>query len=322
MRANQIIILAIVCLVAGLPVRAQNNEALRGKMAMSVYVSVYGDSEFDAAAFRLSIEQQLHDMGITVLPHGDPPDFPVLNLSINVTQGTQTTTTVWSSGRVTSVDTPLSGYSSRIELRQLAPGRTAAMRPIEDVAIWSRTTDPQVVAATASWKIPGEALDLTMQFVQAWQAINGANHPPTPDKPMPLANLSAAPAASEPGQSLYTDGSCPTRAGGGCVDTISQAVTDSFNGVPNALEDVVRQQLADLVKSGQKVITCTYGPSNVQARTGYVTFNYWYQAAPPDILKMLVSAFPHPFMPLGRVAVSGCPTSKAAANVVFASRFN
>jgi hypothetical protein len=76
------------------------------------------------------------------------------------------------------------------------------------------------------------------------------------------------------------------------------------------------------VQRGQKVIICTYGPANVQAKTGYVTFNYWYQSAPADILKMLTSAFPHPFMPLGRVAVSACPATKAAANVVYASRFN
>ena len=106
------------------------------------------------------------------------------------------------------------------------------------------------------------------------------------------------------------------------MNTISQGVTDSFNGVPNAHEEMVRKQLADLQQRGQKVITCTYGPINTQAKTGYVTFNYWYQSAPPDILKMLTSVFPHPFMPLGRVAVSACPSTKALANVIIASRFN
>jgi hypothetical protein len=166
-------------------------------------------------------------------------------------------------------------------------------------------------------------MDLAIDFVRAWQGVNGANHPATADKPMPLPNPNApSPPSSEGGQSLYADGNCPTRAGGGCVNTISQGVTDSFNGVPNALEDMVRKQLTDLQQRGQKVITCTYGPINTQAKTGYVTFNYWYQSAPPDILKMLTSAFPHPFMPLGRVAVSACPATKALANVVFASRYN
>ena len=53
-----------------------------------------------------------------------------------------------------------------------------------------------------------------------------------------------------------------------------------------------------------------------------MTFHYWYQSAPPDILKTLTSASPHPFMNLGRVAVSACPATKGLANVVEASRFN
>jgi hypothetical protein len=323
MRTGQILgLLAMVMLALPAAAGAQN-EALRGKMAMSVYVSIYGDNEINPAEFRLSLEQQLHDMGITVLPHADPPNFPVLNLTINVTAGTQRMTTFYSSGRVETTDLPISGYTSRLELRQLAPGRTAAMRPIEDVAIWTKSTDPQTTASAVAWKIPLEAMDLAIDFVKAWQSVNGSNHPPTADKPMPVPNPNApSPATSEAGQSLYSDGSCPTKAGGGCVNTISQAVTDSFNGVPNAHEEMVRKQLTDLQQRGQKVITCTYGPINMQARTGYVTFNYWYQSAPPDILKMLTSAFPHPFMPLGRVAVSACPATKALANVVYASRFN
>jgi hypothetical protein len=313
----------MACVTCASPALAQNNEALRGKMAMSVYVSVYGDNEINPVEFRLSLEQQLHDMGITVLPHADPPNFPVLNLTINVAAGTQRTTTTWSDGRVQTADLPLSGYSSRIELRQLAPGRTAAMRPVEDVAIWSKTTDAQTITSANAWKIPLEAMDLAIEFVKAWHVINGANHPATADKPMPLPNPNApSPASAEGGQSLYADPSCQTKAGGGCVNTIYQGVTDSFNAVPNALEEMVRKQLSDLQQRGQKVITCTYGPINAQAQTGYVTFSYWYQSAPPDILKMLTSAFPHPFMPLGRAAVSACPVTKALANVVFASRFN
>ena len=82
---------------ACLPAFAQN-EALRGKMAMSVYVSVYGDNEINSAEFRLSLEQQLHDMGITVLPHGDPPNFPVLNLTINVSTSIVRTTLIYWTG--------------------------------------------------------------------------------------------------------------------------------------------------------------------------------------------------------------------------------
>jgi len=312
---------AIACVTAS-PALAQN-DALRGKMAMSVYVSIYGDREIDATTFRLALEQQLHDMGITVLPHADPPNFPVLNLSINVDQGTQRTTTVWGDGRVTTTDLPLSAYASRLELRQLAPGRTAAMRPIEDVTVWSRTAEPQTISSSVAWRIPIDAMDLASQFVTAWQAVNGSTHAPTADKPMPLPNPNApAPASSEGGQSLYADGSCPTRAGGGCVAAISRAVTDSVESVPYAQTDMVLKQITDLQQRGQKVISCIYGPSNTQAKTGYVTFHFWYQSAPADILKLLTSAFPHPFMNLGRVAVSACPATKALANVVSASRFN
>jgi len=315
-------LLAIAWLLHPTPAFAQN-EALRGKMAMSVYVSIYGDREIDPAAFRLSLEQQLHDMGITVLPHADPPNFPVLNLTINVGNGIVRTTTTYTDGSATTFDHPISAYSSRLELRQLAPGRTAAMKPIQDVAIWSKETEEQTVSSIAAWKIPGEALDLAIGFVNAWQSVNGSSHPPTADKPMPLPNPTVpSPPSSEGGQSLYSDASCKTAAGGGCVNTIYQGVTDSFNAVPNAQEEMVRKQLADLQQRGQKVIACTYGPINTQAKTGYVTFNYWYQSAPSDILKILTSAMPHPFMPLGRVAVSACPATKALANVVYASRFN
>ena len=55
MRSGFAVLIATVMLAS--PVFAQN-EALRGKMAMSVYVSIYGDNEIDPAAFRLSLEQQ------------------------------------------------------------------------------------------------------------------------------------------------------------------------------------------------------------------------------------------------------------------------
>jgi hypothetical protein len=218
---------------------------------------------------------------------------------------------------------PVVGYSMKIELRQLAPGRTIAMRPIEDVAIWSKSVGAQQVMGTASWRIPGEALDLATQFVNAWQRANPGTHPPTADKPMPVVNVSALPAtASGPGQSLYSGGNCPTRAAGGCVDTVSRGLIDSVEAVPNAQFDMVAKQLDTLRQRGQKVITCTYGPINAQAGTGFVTFNFWYQSAPPDILKLLTSAFPHPFMNLGRVAVNGCPSTRDAADEIQTSRFN
>src|ERR1700687_5895799 len=76
-------LLSIAAVASPSPAFAKN-EALRGKTAMSVYVSVHGDNEIYGAGMRLSIEQQLHDIGITALPHRDPPNYPVLNLKIEV----------------------------------------------------------------------------------------------------------------------------------------------------------------------------------------------------------------------------------------------
>jgi hypothetical protein len=321
--------LSIAVVASPAPALAQN-EALRGKTAMSVYVSLVGDTGYgvNGAELRLSLEQQLHDMGINVLSHADPPNFPVLNLTVNarVWEEKRVVETV-QRGVVTNTDVVTVRwitYTSKIELRQLAPGRTAATRPIEDVAIWTKAAEEKTVGLEHSWQIPGDALDVGIDFVNAWQRVNGSNHAATQDRPMPLPNPNApSPPSSEPGQSLYEGGGgCEVRAGGGCVALISRVVTDSVEGVPNAHEEMVKKQLADLQQRGQKVITCVYGPINTQAKTGYVTFHYWYQSAPPDILKMLVSAFPHPFMNLGRVAVAACPATKALASVINANRYN
>jgi hypothetical protein len=306
---------------------AQDDE-LRGKMSMSVYVSLVGRGSgalgVNGAELRLSMEQQLHDMGITVLPHGNPPNFPVLVLTVDqdlfelVTTVTQPNT-----GNSGTLRQPVVSYSMKIELRQLAPGRTIAMRPIEDVAIWSKSVAEQKVMGTASWRITGEALDLATQFVTAWQRANPGTHPATADKPLPVVNVSALKtSASGPGQALYSEGNCPTRAAGGCVVDVGRSVIDSIEAVPNAQFEMVAKQLGDLQKRGQKVITCVYGPSNAQAKTGFVTYHFWYQSAPPDILRLLTSAFPHPFMNLGRVAVNGCPSTRDAADEIQTSRFN
>jgi len=321
-----LVLLSLVVLTA--PRAFAQDDALRAKMSMSVYVSMSGKSSgglgVNGAELRMSMEQQLHDMGITVLPHGDPPNFPVLVLTVETDMSELVTTvTRPGTGNSTTSRQPMVEFSMKIELRQLAPGRTIAMRPIEDVAVWSRSVPTQRVFGTTSWQIPGEALNLASQFVTAWQRANPGTHPPTADKPMPVVNVSALPAsAAGPGQSLYADVTCPTRAAGGCVQTVFRGVIDSIEAVPNALHDMAGKQLEDQQKRGQKVITCVYGPSNAQAKTGFVTFNFWYQSVPPDILKLLTSAFPHPFMNLGRVAVNGCPSTRDAADEIQTARFN
>ena len=316
-----IALLAISTAGAVAPVSAQD-EALRGKTAMSVYVSVYGDNEIYSPGIRLALEQQLHDIGITVLPHGDPPNYPVLNLTIKVeTREVNRTLPNNRIQRVKVVD-----YTNKLELRQLAPGKTQEMRPIEDVAIWTKADPTKTIGPIDTWSIAGESLDLAIGFVNAWVRINGP-HPATPDRPMPIANPNApSPPSDEPGQPLRPSSDqvdkCETRAGGGCVVALSRGVIGSVEGMPNSQRPMIIQQIEDLKKRNQQVITCEYGPSNLQTNRGFAVFNFWYQAAPPDILKLLTSAWPHPFMELGRVAVSACPATRALASQIKGSRFN
>ena len=103
---------------------------------------------------------------------------------------------------------------------------------------------------------------------------------------------------------------------------LSRGVIGSVEGMPNSQRPMVIQQIEDLKKRGQKVITCEYGPNNLQTNRGFAVFHFWYQAAPPDILKILTSAYQHPFMELGRVAVPACPTTRALASQIKGSRFN
>ncbi len=319
-------LVSIAVIASPAPVFAQD-EALRGKTAMSVYVSLTGDTGYgiNGAELRLSLEQQLHEIGISVLPHGDPPNFPVLNLTVNM-RVSEVRNNITQRDGTTRVGPPLkvSTYTSKIELRQLAPGRTPAMRPIQDVAIWTKAADEKTVGSEHSWQIPSDALDVAIQFVNAWLRVNGSNHPATSDRPMPLPNPNAPPpASSEAGQRLHDpSGACTLRTGGGCVEPVSRGVIGSVEGVPNSQRPMVIQQIEDLKNRGQRVITCVYGPINSQTGLGFVTFHFWYESAPPDNLKLLISAFPHPFMELGRVAVGACPATKALASQIWDGRFN
>lgn len=303
------------------PASAQSDEAIRGKTAMSVYVSVTGDSEIYAAGIRLSIEQQLHEIGITVLPHADPPNFPVLNLTIGVETQDAQVTELQNGSPVKSYQQKYLRSGSRLELRQLAAGQTREMRPIKDEAIWTLAGKTEDVGLIDSWKIGLDALDLVIVFVHKWIAVNG-RRAATTDVPMATPNPSTPfPPSSEPGQALHQP-SCPRKEGGGCVVAVSLGVTGSVYSVPASQRDMVTQQIESQKNRNQMVITCEYGPANPQAGTGFVTFHFWYQSAPPDILRLLTSTYPHPFMELGRVAVAACPATKALASQINASRFN
>jgi hypothetical protein len=294
------------------------DDALRGKTAMSVYVNIEGDKEISAAELRLSIEEQLHHIGITVLPHGDPPNYPVLLLTIDVKSeqhGETRPATVpgrFPRTETQSVTITSHPYTLTVELKQLAPGQTPQMRPIRDVTIWKKTTSA-TTSALMAWVIGDEALELTIDFVDAWLKVNG-RHPPTPDKlsRAPAAGTAPAPAASGPGQALH----------GSEANVISRGVIGSLYDVPDSQRDMVEQQVKDLIAKGQKVINCEYGPSNPQTQMGYATFNFWYQTAPANILKLLTSTYRHPLMEEGRVAVSACPATRALAENLYRNRFN
>ncbi len=305
------------------------NEALRDKTAMSAYVSLLGDTGYgvNGAELRLSLEQQLHEIGINVLPHGSPPKYPVLNLTISarVWDERRAVITEFPNGRSETSEAVVKmiTYAGKVELRQLAPGRTLEMRPIQDVAIWTTSAEEKTVRLVDAWRIPGETLRLAIEFVNTWRRVNGSNHPATADRPMPLPNPNApSVASSEPELPLYAGGSCEVRAGGGCVTSVNRGVIGSVEEVPNSQRPMAIQQIEDLNKRGQKIINCEYGPANTETARGFVTYHFWYQSAPPDILKLLISAFPHPFMEQGRVAVSACPVRRSVADEIWVGRFN
>jgi hypothetical protein len=305
-----VIAAASLMILSAAKARAQDDAVLRGKTAMSAYVSVYGSSEIYAVGIRLALEQALHDMGITVLPHGSPPNFPVLNLTMRMEVDDERVVTA----------------TNKIELRQLAPGQTREMRPIKDVAIWTLEDKPRRLSQIDTWIVPQDALELAKQFAARWAKANPGRRAPTPDAPMPVANPNATPPPSdEPGQSLHrpADG-CrgATAAGGGCIQPLSQAVTLPVNALGASQMPAAVKEIERLKNEGAMVITCEYGPTNPQSNTGFATFHFWYQKVPADILKVLISAFPHPLMDLGRVAVPSCPATRALASVIHASRFN
>src|SRR5207245_1288377 len=115
----------------------------------------------------------------------------------------------------------------------------------------------------------------------------------------------------------------PEPAGGGCLDAISLGGIglSSVSDVADSQQEMVRKQLADLKAAGQKVITCEYGPTHPETGLGFFVYHFWYQSAPTNILDLLTSAYGHPLMELGRVAVTACPCTKEQADAVQASRF-
>ncbi|MGB6267023.1 MAG: hypothetical protein WBF56_14890 [Candidatus Acidiferrales bacterium] len=307
-----------------------NNTPLRGQTAMSVYVSVYGTREVNAAEIRLSIEEQLRQLGINILPHTAPPGFPVFNLTIKEV-GTQESNLVTSTTRdynkpwgqqeqtTTSLVTTVPvTFELSAELRRLVPGTTTANNPIRDEAIW-KIAENGKTEGLDSMAIVDEALKLAIHFVDAWASVNRPG-PPIAFKPRPPIVPGPPPQSNQQEIGLLRE----------TIFTLNLGAVDSLYDVHSSQRDMVQQQLSDLEDAGQQVLNCQYGPpfpqNSAAAYThppgGYTEYNFWYPSAPPDILKYLLSAYGHPFMRLGLISLTKCPSTAAGAEQLFRLRLD
>ena len=294
-----------------------DNTPLRGQTAMSVYVSVYGTSEINPAEIRLSIEEQLRQLGINILPHTAPPVFPVFNLTIKEVLSTHTV------GPTTHPVDPTQpfgrqfttpGFTSMTvafdlsaDLRRLVPGTTTANNPIQDEAIW-KIAESGEVGGVASIGVADEALKLAIHFVDAWASVNRPG-PPIAFKPRPPIVPGPPPQSNQQEIGLLHE----------TIFALNQGAVDSLYNVHSSQRDMVEKQLSDLEDAGQQVLECQYGPPFTQnsakayTQGGYTDYNFWYPPAPPDILKYILSTYGHPFMRLGLISLTKCPSTAAAA---------
>ena len=297
---------------------AADNSALRGQTAMSAYVSVYGTSEINAAEFRLSIEEQFRELGVSVLPHTAPPSYPVFNLKINVGTSSQARTTTnydptmpkGLRNQTKTVTVPTVTYEVSAELRRLVPGTTTANEPIRDEAIWKMASRGEV-GQIAAIGIGDEALKLAIQFADAWASVN-PGRPQVAFKARPAVTPGPPPQTNHPEIVLLHE----------TVQALFKGAVDSVYDVHASQRDMVEKQLRDLAAGGQKVLTCQYGPRNAQTPEGFRDYSFWYPAPPPDVLRYMLSTYGHPFMRLGLISVTKCPSTAAGAELLFRQRFN
>ncbi len=290
-----------------------DDSALRGRTAMSAYASVYGvTKEVDAVAVRLALERQLHELGITVLPHGDPPNYPVLNLKIDAKQ-LQRDDTVRSG--------PIGSPERRVQILEVMYTNTIELRDRGDTLVWSKSAGTKTVSNVMAWTIGDEALQLAIGFAQTWRAVNGV-HPPTPENP--TVRIAPPPADSNPGAPLHANqiGACEKRTAGGCVTPVSFGVVGELYDLASSQRGLVQKQFAELRAAGQEVLTCEYGPTNRQTNRGFYVYKFWYKVVPRNILELLTSTYNNPLMELGRVAVDNCPANQTQADNIYAQRLN
>jgi hypothetical protein len=285
---------------------------------MSAYVSVYGTSEVNAAEIRLSIEEQFRQLGINVLPHTAPPGFPVFNLTIKNTPNSHTATSteydptkpVGQRERQKTITVQTVTYEISGELRRLVPGTTTANNPIQDEAIWKISSSGDV-GQVASIAIADEAVKLAIHFVDAWASVN-SQRPPVAFKPNPPMVPGPPPQSNHPEIVLLHE----------TIREIFKGAVNSVYDVHESQRDMVEKQLSDLVAAGQKVVVCQYGPRQTQSTQGFVDYSFWYPSPPPDVLKYMLSTYGHPFMRLGLISVTKCPSTAAGAEQLFRQRFN
>jgi hypothetical protein len=303
----------------GANVRAPaDNTPLRGQISMSVYVSVYGSGEINAAELRLSIEEQLRELGINVLPHTAPPGFPVFNLTIknkaNSYNRTYTSTDrskpLGQQDQTKSAIVQTVAYDILAELRRLVPGTTTANDPIRDEAIWKIASSGEV-GQVASIAIADEALKLAIVFTDAWASVN-PQRPPIAFKPRPPIVPGPPPQSNHPDIVLLHE----------TVRALFKGAVGSVYDVHESQREMVEKQLSDLAAAGQKVVVCQYGPQHTQSTEGFTDYSFWYPSPPPDVLKYMLSTYGHPFMRLGLISVTKCPSAAAGAEQLFRQRFN
>jgi len=92
----------------------------------------------------------------------------------------------------------------------------------------------------------------------------------------------------------------------------------SIYHVPKAKRELINRQVQEVMESVQKVIRCTYGPSNPVKKVGFPTYTFWYEDVPDNIIDMLSSAPNgiHPMWPLGLNSITTCPDSPELAKKV------
>jgi hypothetical protein len=278
------ILLIAAYLLCSQPLRAQAAidpvESLRGKTSMSIYISIEGIRDIPETVFRSDIAEELTKAGITILPQSDPPKFPLVRLKVDAILG-----------RLCG-STPFSIYTLDVEFRELFRVSSTGPPKFVRATTWSNHTYGAIPAIRAL-EIRSDARKLVRTFTETYLSVNSSSPPAASAGPAPeVANsTSARPLASSK------------------VNTLYLGVVGSLFDVPANKRELARSQIEELMKAGQKVITCSYG----DPKNGYNGYDFWYPSAPPNVAALIDSAPNHPLSQLGFAAVDRCPATGEAA---------